>query len=60
MMDAITYAYDGDSQMIDITSVRAHQQAAAAIGEAKIAVLVTPETVLADATGCSGMGRCSP
>jgi transposase len=28
MMDAITAGYDGDIQMIDSTSVRAHQQAA--------------------------------
>ena len=28
LMDAITVAYDGDIQMIDSTSVRAHQQAA--------------------------------
>lgn len=27
LMDAITAAYDGDIQMIDSTSVRAHQQA---------------------------------
>jgi transposase len=31
-MDAITEAYDGDIQMIDSTSVRAHQQAATAKG----------------------------
>jgi transposase len=30
MMDAITAAHDGDIQMIDSTSVRAHQQAATA------------------------------
>jgi transposase len=30
MMDAITAAYDGDIQMIDSTSIRAHQQAATA------------------------------
>ena len=29
LMDAITKAYDGDIQMIDSTSVRVHQQAAA-------------------------------
>jgi hypothetical protein len=28
MIDAITAAHDGDIQMIDSTSVRAHQQAA--------------------------------
>jgi transposase len=30
LMDAISAAYDGDIQMIDSTSVRAHQQAATA------------------------------
>lgn len=30
LIDAITQAYDGDIQMIDSTSVRAHQQAATA------------------------------
>jgi len=30
LMDAITAAHDGDIQMIDSTSVRAHQQAATA------------------------------
>lgn len=30
LMDAITAAYDGDIQMIDSTSIRAHQQAATA------------------------------
>jgi len=30
MMDAITAAHDGDIQMIDSTSIRAHQQAATA------------------------------
>jgi transposase len=29
LMDAMTEAYDGDIQMIDSTSIRAHQQAAA-------------------------------
>ena len=28
LIDAITAAHDGDIQMIDVTSVRAHQQAA--------------------------------
>ena len=32
LMDAITAAHDGDIQMIDSTSVRAHQQAATAKG----------------------------
>jgi len=30
MMDAVTAAYDGDIQMIDSTSIRAHQPAATA------------------------------
>lgn len=30
MMDAITASYDGDIQMIDSTSIQAHQQAATA------------------------------
>jgi transposase len=33
MMDAITAAHDGDIQMIDSTSIRAHQQAATAKGD---------------------------
>jgi transposase len=43
MMDAITAAYDGDIQMIDSTSVRAHRQAATAKREVQITVLVAPE-----------------
>jgi transposase len=34
LMDAIAAAHDGDIQMIDSTSVRAHQQAAAIKGDA--------------------------
>ena len=40
MMDAITAAYDGDIQMIDSTSIRAHQQAATAKRGIKIIVSV--------------------
>lgn len=40
MMDAITAAYDGDIQMIDSTSIRAHQQAATAKRVIEIIVLV--------------------
>ena len=40
MMDAITAAYDGDIQMIDSTSIRAHQQAATAKRGIEITVLV--------------------
>lgn len=40
MMDAITVAHDGDIQMIDSTSVRAHQQAAKAKRGIEITVSV--------------------
>jgi hypothetical protein len=40
MMDAITAAYDGDIQMIDTTSIRAHQQAATAKRGIEITVSV--------------------
>ena len=43
MMDAITAAYDGDIQMIDSTSIRAHQQAATAKRGIEIIVSVAPE-----------------
>lgn len=39
-MDAITAAHDGDIQMIDSTSVRAHQQAATAKKGVQITVSV--------------------
>ena len=40
LMDAITAAYDGDIQMIDSTSIRAHQQAATAKRGVQITVSV--------------------
>lgn len=43
MMDAITAAHGGDIQMIDSTSVRAHQQAATAKRGIEIIVSVAPE-----------------
>jgi transposase len=44
LMDAITAAYDGDIQMIDSTSIRAHQQAATAKRGVEITVLTcSPE-----------------
>jgi transposase len=46
MMDAITAAHDGDIQMIDSTSVRAHQQAATAKRGIEIIVSVVPEAGL--------------
>ncbi len=39
-MDAITAAHDGDTQMIDSTSIRVHQQAATAKGGVQITVSV--------------------
>ena len=48
MMDAITAAHHGDIQMIDSTSVRAHQQAATARrgAQTQIIVSVAPEAGL--------------
>ena len=43
LMDAITEAYDGDIQMIDSTSIRAHQQAATLKRGVEIIVSVAPE-----------------
>jgi transposase len=43
MMDAITAAHDGDIQMIDSTSIRAHQQAATAKRGIEIIVSVDHE-----------------
>jgi len=43
MKDAITAAHDGDIQMIDSTSIRAHQQAATAKRGIEIIVSVAPE-----------------
>lgn len=43
LMDAIAAAYDGDIQMIDSTSIRAHQQAATAKRGIEIIVSVAPE-----------------
>lgn len=45
MMDAITTAHDGEIQMIDNTSIRAHQQAATVKKGAQIIVLVAAEAV---------------
>ena len=42
-MDAITAAHDGDIQMIDSTSVRAHQQAATGKGGTKTRLWGVPE-----------------
>ena len=42
-MDAISAAHDGAIQMIDSTSIRAHQQAATAKKGVQIIVSVAPE-----------------
>ncbi len=49
-MDAITAAHDGDIQMIDSTSVRAHQLAATGKRGIEIIVSAAPE---AGSTGSS-------
>mgnify|MGYP001134037069 CR=1 FL=1 len=43
LMDAISAAHDGEIQMIDSTSIRAHQQAATAKKGGQIIVSVVPE-----------------
>lgn len=59
MMDAITAAYDGDIQMIDSTSLRAHQQAATAKRGIEIIVSVAPEEGLRPKSTPSSMRRDS-
>jgi len=59
MMDAITAAHDGDIQMIDSTSVRAHQQAATAKRWIEIIVSVVPEAGSRPKSTRSSMGRAS-
>lgn len=59
MMDAITAAHDGDTQMIDSTSVRAHQQAATAKRGIEITVSVVPEAGLRRKSTRSSMGKAS-
>jgi hypothetical protein len=59
MMDAITAAHDGGIQMIDSTSVRAHQQAATAKRGIEIIVSVVPEAGLRPKSTRSSMGKVS-
>jgi transposase len=59
MMDAITAGYDGDIQMIDSTSVRAHQQAATVKRGAEIIVWVVPEAGSRRKSMRSSMGKAS-
>ena len=58
-MDAITEAYDGDIQMIDSTSIRAHQQAATAKRGVEIIVSVVPEAVSRPRSTRSSTGKAS-
>ena len=59
VMDAITAAYDGDIQMIDSTSVRAHQQAATAKKGVKITVSVDRAAASRPRSTSSSMRRGS-
>ena len=64
LMDAITVAYDGDIQMIDSTSIRAHQQAATAkrggeIRGVEIIVSVAPGAVSRPRSMRSSTGKAS-
>ena len=59
MMDAITAAYDGDIQMIDSTSIRAHQQAATAKRGIEIIVSVAPEAGSRPRSMRSSTGKAS-
>lgn len=57
MVDAITAAYEGDTQMIDSTSVRAHQHAATAKRGIEIIVSVVPEAGSRPRSTRSSMGK---
>ena len=59
LMDAITAAYDGDIQMIDSTSIRAHQQAATAKRGVEITVSVAPGAVSRPKSTRSSTGKAS-
>ena len=59
MMDAITAAHDGDIQMIDSTSIRAHQQAATAKRGIEIIVSVAPEAASRPKSTRSSTGKAS-
>ena len=59
MMDVLTAAHDGDIQMIDSTSVRAHQQAATAKRGIEIIVSVVPEGGSRQKSTRSSKGKAS-
>ncbi|MCP2138519.1 hypothetical protein J2S28_005643 [Rhizobium sp. SLBN-94] len=58
-MDAITAAHDGDIQMTNSTSVRAHQQAATAKRGIEIIVSAVPEAGSRPKSTRSSMGKVS-
>jgi transposase len=59
LMDAIIAAYDGDIQMIDSTSIRAHQQAATAKRGGEIIVSVAPGAASRPRSTRSSTGKAS-
>ena len=59
LMDAITAAHDGDIQMIDSTSIRAHQQAATTKRGIEIIVSVVREAASRPKSTRSSMGKAS-
>ncbi|GGN62333.1 hypothetical protein GCM10011349_45940 [Novosphingobium indicum] len=58
-MDAIAATHEGDIQMIDSTSVRAHQQAATAKRGIEIIVSVVPEVASRPKSTRLSMGKAS-
>ena len=60
LMDAISAACDGDIQMIDSTSIRAHQQAATAKRGVEIIVSVAPGAVSRPRSTHSSTGKACP
>ena len=59
LMDAITAAYNGDIQMIDSTSIRAHRQAATAKRGVEIIVSVAPGAASRPRSTRSSTGKAS-
>lgn len=59
MMDSITAAHHGDIQMLDSTSIRAHQQAATAKRGIEIIVSVAPEAGLLPKSTRLSTGKAS-
>ena len=59
ILQAVSAAYDGDIQMIDSTSIRAHQQAATAKRGIEIIVSVAPEAASRPKSTRSSMGKAS-